>query len=200
MRRRTFFGIVGAGAATAVVPISLAARPSGRGQSAAGRSLGDRTAVARSASLDFLLGALVGRPLPGGYRVSSVSDVAQGAVTITLTQRDGSSALVQAFRRSPLSSGLATTRLLDLRLMNGADGELTTHEGAGVAVMTLASRIRRVEDTTCRGGIGRDQRAAVRALSTHEHRNLVHGGFAFSGPARPRVERSLAELALTERA
>jgi hypothetical protein len=164
MRRRTFFGLVGAGAVgAAVMPLSGVAT---RARPVAG---------ARVATLDFLLAPLVGRPLPGGFRVSSIGAVERGSARIGLTHQDGTEVAVQVFRRSPRSSGLATTRLLDLRWMNGGDGARATHETAGLAVMNLAARIRRIEGAIV--GLSPAQRASLGALYTHEHRSVVHGGF-----------------------
>jgi hypothetical protein len=61
--------------------------------------------------------------------------------------------------------------------MNGADGDRATNEAGGVAVMTLASRLRRIEATTLRGGLATEQRTALRSLYTHEQRTTFHGGF-----------------------
>jgi hypothetical protein len=129
-------------------------------------------------SLEWLLAEIDGRGLTGGYRVTSVSDVDRGAITDALTHADGSVAHVQVFRRSPLSRGLASTHLLDLRLMNGADGGArATHEGLGIAVMTLASHLRRAETLALRSGVSPERRASLRRLSTHEQRYASHGGF-----------------------
>ena len=166
MRRRTFFGIVGAGAASLALPVS--------GLASSARA---QTIRSRAPSLDFLFAPLVGRPLSGGFRVGSVSDVDRGSVSVTLLRADGAQATVQVFRRSPLSSGLATTRLLDLRWMNGGDGGRVTHEAAGVAVMQLAARLRRIEAAAMRGGVSSEHRVALRALYTHEQRHARHGGF-----------------------
>ncbi len=170
MQRRTFFGIVGAGA-VAALPVSALVRPS---LSPRGHS---ERAVSRVPSLDFLLAPLLGRSLAGGFRVASVSDIERGSVTITLARHDGARSLVQVFRRSPVSTGLATTRLLDLRWMNGGNGDRATHEAGGVAVMTLASRLRRIEAATLRAGLMAEQRASLRSLHTHEQRTTFHGGF-----------------------
>ena len=154
MRRRTFFGVVGTSAAVAALPgFALAAR-TGAASSASAEG------APSAASIDFLLMPLVGRSLAGGFRVESVSPIDRGAVTITLV-RDGARALVQVFRRSAASNGLATTRLFDLRWMNGANGEHATPEAGGVAVMTLASRIRRLEAAMLRGGLSGAQRTAL---------------------------------------
>jgi hypothetical protein len=135
------------------------------------------TARGRAPSLDFVLAPLLGRSLPGGFRVSALSDVDRGSVGITLTRQDGAQAVVQVFRRSPLSSGLATTRLLDLRWMNGGDGAQVTNEAAGVAVMNLAARVRRIEASVLREGLSAQHRASLRTLSTHEQRTARYGGF-----------------------
>lgn len=175
MRRRTFFGIVGAGAAVAALPLAGSVARADAGGGPIGRP-----ASAARGNVEWLLGGLVGHALPGGFRVASVSEIDRGAVTITLASGSGTLAHVQVFRRSPLSTGLATTRLLDLRLMNGADGAHDTHEGAGVAVMTLASRIRRIEQSVLSSGLAADQRASLRGLTTHEQRLFLHGGFGGS--------------------
>ena len=177
MRRRTFFGVVGTSAAVAALPgFAFAARTGALSEASA----------AAAPSIDFLLMPLVGRSLAAGFRVESVSPIDRGAVTITLVQGDAR-ALVQVFRRSAASNGLATTRLFDLRWMNGADGEHATPEAGGVAVMTLASRIRRLESAMLRGGLSGSQRTALRGLSTHAARNALHGGFDGFDGARERA-------------
>jgi hypothetical protein len=170
MRRRTFFGMVGAGAAAAAVPGALRA-----GTSTTGAATPRDEARASGPNLDFLLGPLVGRTLTGGLRVAAASAITQGAVTLTLRGRDGREAVVQAFRRSASSAGIATTRWLDLRWMNGADGELATPEAGGLAVMSLASRIRRIESALVRDGVTGAQRSALRSLETIEARNARYG-------------------------
>lgn len=176
MRRRTFFGIVGAGAAgAAIAPMA----------GIVGHARAESTTTVRGrsvSSLDFLLAPLVGRPLPSGFRVSSVSEIDRGSAQITLTRQDGATLLVQAFRRSVQSSGLATTRLLDLRWMNGGDGDRVTHEAGGLAVMNLAARIRRIESASLRAGLSPSQRASLAALHTHERRTAIHGGFSVAEP------------------
>lgn len=181
MRRRTFFGLVGAGAVGAALPVGGMAMGgmAGAAPGASARTEGR----ARLPNLDFLFAPLVGRPLTAGFRVLSVSGVERGSATVTLARADGARAQVQVFRRSPMSTGLATTRLLDLRLMNGGDGDRATHEGAGLAVMSLAARLRRIEAAAVRGGPSPEQRVALRALYTHEQRNALHGGFAVSETA-----------------
>lgn len=175
MRRRTFFGVVGAGAASAALPLSGGL---GRGR---GDARGAELARTRGPSLDFLLAPLAGRPLSGGFRVESVSAIERGSVAVTLVRQDGTRAYVQVFRRSPVSSGLGTTRLLDLRWMNGGDGAVATHEGAGLAVMSLAARVRRIEAAVLREGLSQPDRAQLRALHTHEQRTARYGGFV-EGP------------------
>ncbi|MFO0684533.1 MAG: hypothetical protein U0234_20935 [Sandaracinus sp.] len=168
MQRRTFFGLVGAGAATAAM---------WSGAHVSGIADRARSGDARSTSLEFLFAPLVGRPLSLGYRLESVSEVELGSARVTLVGADGARAIVQVFRRSQVSSGLASTRLLDLRWMNGADGAAQTHEQAGLAVMGLAARLRRVETAALEAGLSRPQRTALRALQTHEQRLATHGGF-----------------------
>jgi hypothetical protein len=176
MRRRTFFGIVGAGAVGAAV---LPGMLPGVGLSARART---ETARAAVPTLDFLLAPLAGRSLPGGFRVANVSDIDRGSAQITLTRQDGAQVRVQVFRRSLRSTGLATTRLLDLRWMNGGDGEHVTQETAGLAIMNVAARLRRIEASAVRGGLSAPQRAALASLYTHERRTAIHGGFASSTP------------------
>ena len=172
MRRRTFFGMVGAGAAAAALPgmmpssTTTPARESARAPSVEGENL------------DFLLAPLAGRSLSGGVRVASISAIDRGAVTITLRARDGAESVVQVFRRSLASEGIAATRWLDLRWMNGADGERSTPETGGLAVMALAARIRRLENAAARSGLSASQRASLRRLETLDGRNAMHGAYA----------------------
>lgn len=165
MQRRTFFGWVGAGLAAATVGVPVRAE-------AATQVAPQPSALSEeAATLEGLLGRLTTRPVGAGYRVSSVSRVERGAVTLLLS-RGAETALVRVFRRSATSSGLASSRLFDLRLMNGADGVEGTHEHVGVAVMTLAARLARLE----RGDLQSLARAARVALATHDEYLRVHGG------------------------
>jgi hypothetical protein len=180
MRRRTFFGMVGAGAAAVALPGVLPS--TGRSESATAPP----TARADGPSLDFLLAPVAGRALSGGFRVAAIAPIDRGAATITLRARDGAEHVVQAFRRSPLaqSEGIASTRWLDLRWMNGADGAHTTPEAGGLAVMSLASRIRRIENAAARAGLTPEQRASLRALQTIDRRNAVHGAYDVASAER----------------
>lgn len=165
MQRRTFFGWVGAGvAAAATIGIPAA--------TGTVRAVGSAPVISESAAaLESLLGALIARPVGAGYRVSAVSAIDRGAFTVMLS-RGEQTAVVRVFRRSATSRGLAQSAIFDLRLMNGADGGVGTNEHVGVAVMTLASRLSRLERTDLRG----HARAARRLLSSHDEYLHVHGG------------------------
>jgi hypothetical protein len=165
---------VGVGAAIASLPawMGLARARSTAAMKGAARPI-------EPAGLDWIVAGIAGQGLTGGYRVANVSPIRDGAVTLALEHTDGSAAQVQIFRRSPLSRGLATTNFLDLRLMNDAAGAETTHEGLGVAVLTLAAHLRRVEAQGLRSGSGLDaaRRASLRSLHTHERHYAMYGGF-----------------------
>jgi len=158
MQRRTFLGWIGAGAAVGALGGSIAPRASTSFTSAA-------------PTIDAAFTSVVGRPLAAGYRVDAVSPIEHGVVTLWLA-RDGVREAVRVFRRSSMGApGLARTAWLDLRLMNGADGASSTREGIGLAVMTLAARLRRVESVEL-----------ARALVTHDAHRAIHGGYAPASP------------------
>ena len=175
MQRRTFLQAVGVGAAAGLVsPVAIA----------------DRAAVSASseqAAPRSIVGDLAASPdLGQGWRVAEVSPVQHGAITVSLVGAAGE-VDVQLFRRSRVSAGLVQTHLLDLRVMNGADGATPTQEGLGLAVMSLATRIRGHERAALRGGLCPEHRAALRSLRTHERRLSELGGYA-QGPEGERGE------------
>ena len=166
MRRRTFLHDAGVGAAALLVPVGT------RAQARSGRSITSTgSALAETGPRD-LVSVSPGTSLGHGWRLAEIAPVADGLIPVTLVHHDGAVARVMAFRRSPLSSGVAQTRYLDLRIMNGGDGGEPTHEGLGLAVLALAARIRAAEPAS----LGRAHRAALRALHSHERRLLEVGG------------------------
>lgn len=165
MQRRTFVGWMGAAGAAAVVGLPSLAASERRTETAA---------TPHEATLTGLFESLVSRPLGFGFRVEAVAPLAERALAVTL-RRGEERWTVRVCRRSATSSGLATTRLLDLRLLNGADGAHDTDEHVGVAVMTLAARAARLE----RADLAGYARAAHATLSTHdEHVSRCGGAFA----------------------
>lgn len=159
MQRRMFLRAVGVGAASTAVSWSVGSR-----------ALENGSRAAHGADRVLLAPIEAGLALPHGWRVVEVRGIEAGAIPIRLAHEDGTAALVGAFRRGPRSRGIAQTALLDLRVMNDAHGHRPTNEGLGLAVMTLAARIRRAERAMMRRGATAEQRAALSALRTHEQR------------------------------
>ena len=77
-----------------------------------------------------------------GWKVESLSTVAQGVVVLTLAHARGERAELHLCRRRGAAMGMAQTHTLDLFLMNGGAGKLVTESGIGRAVKTVAAKIR----------------------------------------------------------
>lgn len=183
MRRRTFLHAVGVGAATASVTVS--------GVSAASADTASRGRSAQEAASSqqaLFGGAVAGASLGAGWRIETTEQLDLGVLRVTLAHLDGTREHVLGYRRQPGVAGVATTRLLDLRLQNGADGAVPTHEGVGSATLRLAARLRASEREALRRGLTAQERAYLRGLRTHarlyEERSVALGwGPAGAPPA-----------------
>lgn len=172
MRRRTFLHAVGVGAATASVTVA--------GVSPASADTGARAKATQEAAGRALFGgAIAGASLGAGWRIDATEYLDVGVLRVTLAHLDGTREQVLGYRRQPGVAGVATTRLLDLRLQNGADGAVPTHEGVGSATLRLAGRLRASERDALRRGLTAQERAYLRGLRTHarlyEERSVALG-------------------------
>lgn len=86
-----------------------------------------------------------GSSIGAGWSLADLSPVQSGAAVLTLTHRDGRQARVHVCARTDQPRGVAHTTLLDLIVMDGAQGDRPTEEGLGRALQSLSSRIRRNE-------------------------------------------------------
>lgn len=87
----------------------------------------------------------MGTPLKFGWYVAGMSAVERGAAVLTLAHATGRTAKVHICSHDGKARGLATTRLVDLVLMDGGSGSFQTDEKLGRVVLGLAERIRRNE-------------------------------------------------------
>lgn len=87
----------------------------------------------------------MGTPLKYGWYVAGLSSVDRGSSVLTLGHANGRKARVHICAHQGKGRGLASTRLVDLVLMDGGSGSFQTDEKLGRVVMGLAERIRRNE-------------------------------------------------------
>jgi len=87
----------------------------------------------------------MGTPLKFGWYVAGLSSVERGAAVLTLAHASGRGARVHICAHGGKPRGLASTRLVDLVLMDGGSGSFQTDEKLGRVVLGLAERIRRNE-------------------------------------------------------
>jgi len=80
-----------------------------------------------------------------GWYVAGLSAVSKGAAVLTLSHRSGGSARVHLCLHGGKPQGIASTRMLDIVLMDGGSGSFRTDERLGRVVLGLAERIRRNE-------------------------------------------------------
>lgn len=110
-----------------------------------------------------------GAPLAMGWTLADLSGPRNGGLVLRLQHRDGAVGSVHLSARAPGARPLATTHLLDLRLMDGGDGSLPTDETLGRLVVGLAQHIARNE----LAAVGDDP--ALSALLPHSERLIRHG-------------------------
>lgn len=80
-----------------------------------------------------------------GWYVSGLSGVSRGAAVLSLAHRGGRTARVHLCLHGGEPKGIASTRMLDLVLMDGGSGSFQTDERLGRVVLGLAERMRRNE-------------------------------------------------------
>jgi O-glycosyl hydrolase len=87
----------------------------------------------------------VGTPLKFGWYVAGLSPGDRGAAVLTLAHTSGRKASVHLCAHNGTPRGLASTRFVDLVLMDGGSGSFRTDEKLGRVVLGLAERIRHNE-------------------------------------------------------
>lgn len=87
----------------------------------------------------------MGTPLKHGWYVAGLSTVNRGASVLTLAHTTGRKANVHLCAHDGSPRGVASTKLVDLVLMDGGSGSFRTDEKLGRVVLGLAERIRRNE-------------------------------------------------------
>jgi hypothetical protein len=112
----------------------------------------------------------MGTPLKHGWYVAGLSAVERGASVLTLAHSSGRRANVHLCAHDGSPRGVASTRLVDLVLMDGGSGSFRTDERLGRVVLGLAERIRRNE-TNAEGDL-----SPIARMMTHDDRVEVFGG------------------------
>jgi hypothetical protein len=111
----------------------------------------------------------LGSPLAFGWYVADLSAVRDGAAVLTLGHSSGRKARVHLCAHNGRPQGLASSRLVDLVLMDGGSGSFRTDERLGRVILGLAKRMRQNE--TAPNG---DLRSIVRMM-THNERMEAFG-------------------------
>jgi hypothetical protein len=110
-----------------------------------------------------------GAPLAMGWSLADLSGPHNGGLVLRLQHSNGAVGSVHLSARAPGARPLATTHLLDLRLMDGGDGDRPTDETLGRLVVGLAQHIARNELAAA----GDDP--VLSALLPHSERLIRHG-------------------------
>ena len=110
-----------------------------------------------------------GSRLAKGLRVHSLSKVERGASVLTLLRKSGEEVRIHICFRSGQAKGLAHSKMFDLLLMDGGDGNRQTDEGLARVLNDIARRIRTNEmrkDANLR---------PLARMQTHEERVGTYG-------------------------
>ena len=113
------------------------------------------------------LGASVGK----GWRLSQLDGVKNGASILTLKHSAHGSARIHICARKGQSHGLTHTQLLDLVLMDGANGNRRTREDLARVVTGIAKRIEKNE--VC--AVDDSMLDAMNSMLTHDERMALYG-------------------------
>lgn len=137
--RRNLLKMMGMTAAATAVPVTAAASdPTARRAVVAAL-----TADGSSGAPWWLLSPVQqGSAVGLGWRVAGLSTVSRGAAVLSLAHRDGREASVHLCAHHGSPRGLAHSALFDLILMDGGQGDQSTPEDLGRALVNLAARIR----------------------------------------------------------
>ena len=165
--RRGLLQKLGVGAAVAATGagVSRAARAEHRRQLQAFAAGGTTTAAPW-----WLLQPLrEGARLSDGWVVAGLSPVERGAAVLELQHASGDVARVHLCAHGGRPKGVAHTRLFDLVLMDGGQGDRPTNPRLGRTLMGLARRIRRNE--VAQGG----DLDSVSRMLTHAERVALYG-------------------------
>lgn len=106
-----------------------------------------------------------------GWTLAGLSSVREGASIMELRHPHHGTAKVHLCARSGRDTGLTHSHLLDLRLMDGGDGERPTTESLARVVTGIAKRIAKNELGTVDGAT----LDAMARMLTHEERKAFYG-------------------------
>lgn len=84
----------------------------------------------------------LGSPLSFGWYIAGLSPVVDGASVLTLAHASGRKAEVHVCAHGGQPTGLASTQLVDMVLMDGGTGSARTDELLGRVILGLADRVR----------------------------------------------------------
>ena len=112
-----------------------------------------------------------GSSIGKGWKLSKLSPVQSGASVLTLDHSIHGTARVHICGRSGGDTGLTHSHLLDLRLMDGGDGEQRTPESLARVVTGIAKRIAKNE----LGAVDESTLDAMSRMLTHEERKALFG-------------------------
>lgn len=108
--------------------------------------------------------------LSDGWVLRDLSPVERGAAVLSLEHRSGATAALHLCAHGGQPRGLASTRLFDLVLMDGGQGDQPTHPGLARVITSLARRIRRNELAAADAGLD-----SVSRMLSHDERVALYG-------------------------
>ena len=86
-----------------------------------------------------------GSYLANQWFLTDLSPIERGASVLTLSSKDGRQARIHLCGHAGNPKGIASTKYLDLLLMDGGNGRTPSEEGLGRVVLSLAKRIEETE-------------------------------------------------------
>lgn len=156
---------VGAAAAAATVGVSRTARAEHKRQLQAFAEGGS----AQGAPWWLLAPLQPGARLSGGWRLARLSAVERGAAVLCLEHAERGTANVHLCSHGGSPQGVAFTRLFDLILMDGGQGDRPTDPALGKVLVHLGQRVRKHE-------LSQDgELAQVARMLTHAERVALYG-------------------------
>lgn len=166
--RRDLLKVVGSGMAGVAVGTAAGVSSSkARAASLMAFTKGSGSAAPWGLVAPLTSGANVGK----GWRLTDLSKIQSGASILKLEHAIHGVAKVHLCARDGRDTGLSQTHLLDLRLMDGGNGDHPTTESLARVVTSLAKRIAQNE----LGAVDGPTLDAMARMLTHEERMAIYG-------------------------
>jgi len=88
----------------------------------------------------------IGSPLAYGWSLMELSRIERGASVLSLSHRSGAQARIHICSHQGHPQGIASSKYLDLLLMDGGDGNTPSDEKLGRVILSLAKHIAKTEE------------------------------------------------------